>query len=199
MSFQLKNLENELSGLMKKTANAKHVAFVVVSNLDIYVPVAKALSEQFSFANVPLCTTRVPTEAEAENNTGKEYVFITNDMFDRPDNDIVEEMTFIFGSVRYGTRWSDFLPYIEEEKSCMVITGVEGAEALKKMFGDKFLTVYIRSSRDEKLPPLFQPDRYIIKTYRGLSYIIEFISKGTTGWISTKRISREEFRVKMPY
>ena len=95
------------------------------------------------------CTTRQKRVSEVE---GKDYFFITNEEFEKKINDAkFIEWEQIHGNFYYGTLKSTLEKAINEDKRILLELDVKGATAVKKLYPNKSLSIFIEPPSVEVL------------------------------------------------
>ena len=95
------------------------------------------------------CTTRQKRANEVE---GKDYLFITNEEFEKKINDAkFIEWEQIHGNFYYGTLKSTLEKAINEDKRILLELDVKGAMSVKKLYPNKSLSIFIEPPSVEVL------------------------------------------------
>ncbi|WP_456275136.1 guanylate kinase [Bacillus sp. AK128] len=106
---------------------------------------AKMVSTAFDMETVPSFTTRAPRPFEVN---GKDYHFIKEETFlQMKHQDEFIETVNIHGAY-YGIREIDIQNIFNNHKVVYFTVNIEGAELLKKLYGDQVVRLFISADRD---------------------------------------------------
>ncbi|MCH1626673.1 guanylate kinase [Ferdinandcohnia quinoae] len=106
---------------------------------------AKMVATAFDMQTVPSFTTRSPRPFE---NNGEDYHFVSKETFQqmKQQNEFLESVE-IDGHF-YGLREVDIVNLFKKHKIVYLTLNPEGAEVLKKMYGEKAIRVFVYADRE---------------------------------------------------
>ncbi|MEH7237518.1 guanylate kinase [Bacillus sp. JJ1562] len=105
----------------------------------------KMVATAFDMQTVPSFTTRSPRPFE---NNGEDYHFVSKETFHQmmQQNEFLESVD-IDGHF-YGIREIDIVNIFKKHKVVYLTLNPEGADLLKKMYGDKAIRIFVYADRD---------------------------------------------------
>ncbi|MFT4414012.1 guanylate kinase [Fredinandcohnia humi] len=106
---------------------------------------AKMVATAFDMETVPSFTTRSPRPFE---NNGEDYHFVSNETFHQmmQQNEFLESVEI--DGYFYGIREIDIINIFKKHKVIYLTLNPEGAEALKQMYGDKAVRIFVYADRN---------------------------------------------------
>ena len=102
------------------------------------------------FESVVTYTTRKPRDEDDR------YHFVTRDEFFKMRDQNLFFETASYQGEYYGTKLSSIKDIIEQKKTAVLVVDINGAIALKKQFGNKALTVFVKRSKEECIRSILQ-------------------------------------------
>ena len=107
--------------------------------------IAKMVSTAFDMETVLSYTTRPPRHYEQD---GVDYHFITEEAFQKMQNDQEFLETVDIDGIHYGIREEDIVKAFEHHNLVYLTLNPEGTEKLKEMYGERVMRFFIFANRD---------------------------------------------------
>jgi len=123
--------------------------------------VAEAVGQTFGMVKIVSFVTRMPRPGEVN---GQDYHFITHEAYKEMESEFLESVE-IDGN-HYGIRSADIEKSLDQYDSVYLILNHEGANILKKIYGDKVIRLFVFADRrtvDERQRKLGLADEIIMK------------------------------------
>jgi guanylate kinase len=106
---------------------------------------AKMVATTFDMETIPSFTTRAPRPFE---NNGEDYHFINEETFQQ----MKEQQEFLecvdIDGIHYGIREIDIINAFQKHKIVYLTLNPEGADLLKKLYGDRVIPIFVYADRD---------------------------------------------------
>ena len=107
--------------------------------------IAKMVATAFDMETVLSYTTRPPRHYEQD---GVDYHFITEEAFQKMQNNQEFLETVDIDGIHYGIREEDIVKAFENHNLVYLTLNPEGTEKLKEMYGDRVMRFFVFANRD---------------------------------------------------